>query len=263
MRILVTNDDGIDGPGLRVLEEIARELSDDVWVVAPETNQSGSAHSLTIHEPLRCREINERKFAIRGTPTDCVIMAVRHILLEEPPTLVLSGVNHGSNLAEDVTYSGTVAGAMEGAMLGIPSIAMSLTYGFDRNGDIHWSTPREHGPELVDRLISQKVPPGVLFNVNYPDLPPHEVAGTMITTQGRRDQNLLHIDKRLDPWGRPYFWFGFERRLSSPEEGSDLWAIANGLISVTPLQADQTHAAAHAALAEIFSGMQKAPRKLG
>jgi len=262
MRILVTNDDGIHAPGLGVLEEIARELSDDVWVVAPETNQSGSAHSLTIHEPLRCREVDERKFAIRGTPTDCVIMGVRHILLDAPPELVLSGVNHGSNLAEDVTYSGTVAGAMEGAMLGIPSIAMSLTVGFDKNGDIHWTTPLAHGPELVDRLLTQKLPAGVLINVNYPDLPPDQVAGTMITTQGHRDQNLLNIDERLDPWGRPYFWFGFERRLSTPIEGSDLWAIANGMISVTPLHADLTHSAAHAAMKGLFADT-RAPRKLG
>lgn len=263
MRILVTNDDGIHAPGLTVLEEIAHKLSDDVWVVAPETNQSGSAHSLTIHEPLRCREVDERKFAIRGTPTDSVIMGVRHILLDEPPTLVLSGVNNGSNLAEDVTYSGTVAGAMEGAMLGIPSIAMSLTCGFDKNGDIHWATPLQHGPELIKRLLAQSLPAGVLINVNYPDLPPDEVGGMMITTQGRRDQNLLHIDKRLDPWDRPYFWFGFERRLSHPIEGSDLWAIANGLISVTPLHANLTHAAAHAALAGSLTDTRSKPRKLG
>ncbi|CFX48288.1 broad specificity 5'(3')-nucleotidase and polyphosphatase [Candidatus Filomicrobium marinum] len=263
MRILVTNDDGINAQGLTVLEEIAHELSDDVWVVAPETNQSGSAHSLTIHEPLRCREVAERKFAIRGTPTDCVIMGVRHILLNTPPDLVLSGVNHGSNLAEDVTYSGTVAGAMEGAMLGIPSIAMSLTCGFDKNGDIHWDTPRSHGPELIRRLLKNQLPAGVLINVNYPDLPPDEVSGMMITTQGHRDQNLLNIDERLDPWGRSYFWFGFERRLSHPVEGSDLWAIANGLISVTPLHADLTHAAAHAALTGIFSDTRSKPRKLG
>lgn len=263
MRILVTNDDGINAQGLAVLEEIANQLSDDVWVVAPEVNQSGAAHSLTINEPLRCSELRERKFAVRGTPADCVIMAVRHILVDEPPQLVLSGVNHGANLADDVTYSGTVAGAMEGAMLGITSIAMSLTCGFDRDGRIHWDTPRRHGAEIVQRLLSHKVPPDVLININYPDLAADEVAGTAITTQGRRDQSLLHIDRRLDPWKREYYWFGFERRMFTPPEGSDLWAIANGFISVTPLHADLTHAATHAALSRAYSGGTNLKRKQG
>src|SRR5918911_804563 len=128
MRILVTNDDGINAPGLRVLQDLARQLSEDVWVVAPETNQSGASHSLTLHEPLRCRQIDERAFAVRGTPTDCVIMAVRHVLLEHGPDLVLSGVNLGGNLAEDINYSGTIAGAFEGTQLGIRSIALSQCY---------------------------------------------------------------------------------------------------------------------------------------
>ncbi|MDX2289832.1 MAG: 5'/3'-nucleotidase SurE [Hyphomicrobiaceae bacterium] len=257
MRILVTNDDGINADGLGVLEDIARELSDDVWVVAPETNQSGTSHSLTLHEPLRCREIAERHYAVRGTPTDCVIMGLRHFMLASPPDLVLSGVNHGSNLAEDVTYSGTVAGAIEGSLLGVRSIAMSLTYGFDEGRRMHWDTPRRYGPKLVRRLLDAGLPEGVLINVNYPDLPPDEVAGIMITTQGRRDQSSLHIDKRLDPWGTPYFWFGFERRKSNPPEGCDLWAIAQGLISVTPLHVDLTHVDAHASLKGIFADTRK------
>jgi len=263
MRILVTNDDGINAQGLSVLEEIANQLSDDVWVVAPETNQSGAAHSLTINEPLRCREVSDGKFAVRGTPADCVIMAVRHILADEPPQLVLSGVNHGANLAEDVTYSGTVAGAMEGAMLGITSIAMSLTCGFDRDGKIHWDTPRRHGAEIVESLLSHKLPPDVLININYPDLAADEIAGIAITTQGRRDQSLLHIDRRLDPWNREYYWFGFERRLFTPPEGSDLWAIANGFISVTPLHADLTHASSHAALSVAYADGINLKRKQG
>src|SRR3984885_4285225 len=125
MRILVTNDDGIHAPGLAVAENIARALSDDVWVFAPETEQSGASHSLTLTSPLRLRKISERRFAVSGTPTDCVMMAALHILKSQPPELVLSGVNWGSNLAGDVTYSGTIAGAMEGCALGIPSIALS------------------------------------------------------------------------------------------------------------------------------------------
>ena len=257
MRILVTNDDGINAPGLKVLEKIAGRLSDDVWVVAPETNQSGAAHSLTLHEPLRCREVSERRYAVRGTPTDCVIMGVRHILLENPPTLVLSGVNYGSNIAEDVTYSGTIAGAIEGALLGIRSFAMSLTVGFDQEGSIPWETPLAYGPEIVQRLLDADLPEGIVMNVNFPDMAPEAVAGISIVRQGRRDQNNLHIDKRLDPWGNPYFWFGFERRKSNPAEGTDLWAIYRGQIAVTPLHVDLTNEPMHGSLKGIFADTRR------
>ena len=263
MRILVTNDDGINAPGLKVLQELAGMLSDDVWVIAPETDQSGASHSLTLHEPLRCREVGERTFAVRGTPTDCVIMGVRHVLLNEPPALVLSGINKGANLAEDVSYSGTIAGAIEGTLLGVRSIAMSLTYGFDRGGRVHWETPLEHGPGIIRRLLDTGLPEGVLVNINYPDLPPHEVAGVGITTQGRRDQGTLRIDERTDTWGNPYFWFGFERRKSEPAEGTDLWAISNGLISITPLYVNLTHGPSCCTLAEVFGTEGRSRAKTG
>src|SRR5919201_418859 len=152
MRILITNDDGINAPGLTVLQDIAGELSSDVWVVAPELDQSGAAHSLTLREPLRLRAIEERVYAVRGTPADCVIMGVRHLLKDEPPLLVLSGVNRGSNLAEDVTYSGTIAGAFEGTLLGVRSIALSLAGGFDGAKKIKWEPPLTHGPAIIRRL---------------------------------------------------------------------------------------------------------------
>ncbi len=257
MRILVTNDDGINAPGLKVLEEIAARLSDDVWVVAPETNQSGASHSLTLHEPLRCREVGEQRYAVRGTPTDCVIMGVRHILLDNPPKLVLSGVNYGSNIAEDVTYSGTIAGAIEGALLGIRSFAMSLAVGFDQGGAIHWETPLDFGPTIVQRLLDAELPKGIVMNVNFPDLAPEAVAGVSIVRQGRRDQNNLHIDKRLDTWGNPYFWFGFERRKSNPAEGTDLYAIYRGQIAVTPLHVDLTNEPMHDVLKGIFADTRR------
>ncbi len=257
MRILVTNDDGINAPGLKVLEQIAARLSDDVWVVAPETNQSGASHSLTLHEPLRCREVGERRYAVRGTPTDCVIMGVRHILLENPPSIVLSGVNYGTNIAEDVTYSGTIAGAIEGALLGIRSFAMSLAVGFDQEGEIHWETPLAYGPKIVQRLLDADLPEGIVMNVNFPDLAPEAVAGISIARQGRRDQNNLHIDKRLDTWGNPYFWFGFERRKSNPAEGTDLWAIYKGQIAVTPLHVDLTNEPMHDVLKGIFADTRR------
>ncbi|MEQ1713077.1 MAG: 5'/3'-nucleotidase SurE [Hyphomicrobium sp.] len=257
MRILVTNDDGINAPGLHALREIANKLSDDVWVVAPETNQSGASHSLTLHEPLRCRDVDERVYAIKGTPTDCVIMGVRHILKDNPPTLVLSGVNRGSNIAEDVTYSGTIAGAIEGTLLGVRSIALSLSMGFDPEGRHHWETTLAHGPGLITSLLDQPFAPGVLMNVNFPDLPPDDVAGIAITTQGKRDPGMLHIDERADTWGTPYYWFGFERRKSRLVENTDLWAMAHGLISVTPLSVDLTHGASLAALAKRFPTPKK------
>src|SRR5215211_6398230 len=153
MRILITNDDGIHAPGLDVCEEIARALSDDVWIVAPETDQSGVSHSLSLNDPLRLRAIDERRFAVRGTPTDCVIMGVRHILFENRPDLILSGVNRGQNVAEDVSYSGTIAGAIEGTILGIPSIALSQAYGPTTRENPHWQTAIKHGPDLIRRVL--------------------------------------------------------------------------------------------------------------
>ena len=253
MRILVTNDDGAGAHGLSVLHQIAKALSDDVWIVAPEMNQSGASHALTLQVPLRYREIGDRAYAVRGTPADCVIMGVRHVLKDQPPDLVLSGVNHGANLAEDVTYSGTIAGAMEGTLLGVRSIAMSLTIGFDPQGRQHWKTPLEHGPAIVRQLLEAGWPKCMLMNVNYPDLAPADVAGVAATRQGHRDQGGLHIEERSDTWGDPYFWVGFERRRSDPPQGTDLWAIANGMISVTPLSLNLTHEETRTRLESVLS----------
>jgi 5'-nucleotidase len=240
MRILVTNDDGIEAPGLDVLQGIASELSDDVWVVAPETDQSGAAHSLTLHEPLRLRRLGERVHAVKGTPTDCVIMCVRHILQDQTPDLVLSGVNAGQNIADDVSYSGTIAGAIEGTLLGIPSIAMSLAVNYDKRGEIRWATPIQHGAELVRKLMQAGWPRGVMLNVNFPDREPEDVQGIEVTAQGKRDLDYLRIVDRTDARGNPYYWLGFNRQLSEPEKGTDLWALREGLISVTPLHLNFT-----------------------
>lgn len=242
MRILVTNDDGIEAAGLDALQKIASDLSDDVWVVAPETDQSGAAHSLTLHEPLRLRRLSERTFAVKGTPTDCVIMGVRHILADRPPDLVLSGVNRGANLADDVTYSGTIAGAIEGTLLGIRSIAMSLAINYEDQTRIYWETPMELGADLVRRLMDAGWPSDVLLNVNFPDREPGRVTGIEITEQGRRDQDFLRIEDRLDTRGNPYYWLGFKARSSKPPEGTDMWAVLSGAISVTPLYLNLTHA---------------------
>jgi 5'-nucleotidase len=252
MRILLTNDDGIDSPGLHALREIAGQLSDDVWVVAPENNQSGASHSLSLHEPLRMRQIDERAFAVRGTPTDSVIMGVRHVLKDAAPDLVLSGVNRGSNMAEDVTYSGTIAGAFEGATLGIRSMALSQAYGFEPGKAVRWETALAHAPALLRKLLELEWPPASLVNINFPDRDPQAVAGTMVTVQGRRDPGLLAIDERHDTWGNPYYWLAFARRRSNATEGTDLAAVYAGYISVTPLFLDLTHHGMRSALKKVL-----------
>jgi 5'-nucleotidase len=253
MRILVTNDDGAGAHGLSVLHQIAKSLSDDVWIVAPEMNQSGASHALTLQVPLRYREIGERAYAVRGTPADCVIMGIKHVLKDKAPDLVLSGVNHGSNLAEDVTYSGTIAGAMEGTLLGVRSIAMSLMIGFDPEGKQHWKTPLEYGPRIVEQLLASEWPAMTLMNVNYPDLAPGDVKGILATRQGRRDQGGISVQERADTWGDPYFWVGFERRRADPPQGTDLRAMMDGMISVTPLHLNLTHEAVRETLGTVLS----------
>ncbi len=241
MRILITNDDGIEAPGLEVLRSIASELSEDVWTVAPETDQSGAAHSLSLHEPLRLRRLAERIYAVKGTPTDCVVMCVRHILQDRKPDLVLSGVNGGSNIADDVTYSGTVAGAIEGTLLGIPSVALSLSANYEAGSELKWQTPLKLGADLMRRLMQAGWPKDVLLNVNFPDREPDAVAGVEVTAQGRRDSDYVRIVDRTDARGKPYYWLGFNRQLSEPEKGTDLWALREGRISVTPLHLNLTH----------------------
>jgi 5'-nucleotidase len=240
MRILLTNDDGIHSPGLAVLERIAAELSDDIWVVAPEVDQSGLSHSLSLNDPLRLREVSDRKFALRGTPSDCIIMAFRHLMAASRPDLVLSGVNAGQNAADDVTYSGTVAGAIEGTLLGLPSIALSQAASYEESErQVPWATAEAHGPDVLRRLLAFGFPPATLYNVNFPNRAPADVTGVSVTTQGRL-AHRLHIDERRDGRGVPYFWLAYrgEREIAQP--GTDLEALGLGAISVTPLRLDMT-----------------------
>lgn len=250
LRILVTNDDGINAPGLKILEKIAHSLSDDVWVVAPEYEQSGASHSLTLVEPLRIRKISKRRFAVDGTPTDCVVMAVNQIVEGRKPDLILSGVNRGANLAEDVTYSGTIAAAMEGTLLGIPSIAMSQV--FTRPEPIHWGTAEAHGAAVVRKLRRAGWPSDVLINVNFPPVKPRDVKGTVVTVQGRRDVGKIQIHEREDPRGGLYYWLGFRRQVGKPGEATDLGAMVREQISVTPLKMNFTHGATRKALQATF-----------
>jgi len=238
MRILLSNDDGINATGLDRLEKIARQLSDDVWVVAPETDQSGASHSLTLATPVRVRRIHERKFSVLGTPTDSVLMAVLELLPDRRPDLVLSGINRGANLGEDVTYSGTIAAAMEGALLGLPSIALS-----QHTSHVHrtkWATAEAHAPDLIRHLVAAGWPSNVLINVNFPDVTEDKVEGIAITRQGRRKPGSA-LERRLDPRGRPYYWISSARTEQPSLEGSDLSAVYAGKIAVTPLHLDLTH----------------------
>ncbi|MGK2739709.1 5'/3'-nucleotidase SurE [Tepidicaulis sp. LMO-SS28] len=251
-RILLSNDDGIHAPGLKTLEKIARQLSDDIWIVAPETEQSGASHSLTLADPLRIRKVNARKFAVSGTPSDSIMMAVRHILKDKTPDLVLSGVNRGQNVADDVTYSGTIAAAMEGTILGIPSIALSQAFGFGGQQNVKWATAEHYAPELIERLVAEGWPKEVLININFPDVLQDQVQGVEVTSQGRRDQSLVRIDERVDARHRPYYWIGFEAIRSNPARGTDLHAIYNGRISITPLHMTLTHERSVKTISKLF-----------
>ncbi|UGV26846.1 5'/3'-nucleotidase SurE [Rhodopseudomonas boonkerdii] len=252
MRILCTNDDGIHAPGLKIIEQIARELSDDVWVVAPELDQSGVSHSLSLNDPLRLREVSERHYAVRGTPTDCVIMGARHILKDKQPDLVLSGVNKGRNVAEDVVYSGTIAGALEGTILGFPSVALSQEFSMETRHNPQWETALAFGPDVLRKVIKAGVPKNTVINVNFPACAADAVKGVVVTRQGKRNQGFLRIDERRDGRNNPYFWIGFERIVAAeaPPEGTDLAALAAHYVSVTPLRLDRTDEAFSATLAK-------------
>ena len=237
-RILLSNDDGIGAQGLAVLERIARTLSDDVWVVAPTLEQSGAGHSLTLHMPLRPVQIGDRRYTVSGTPTDCVMVAINHIMKDHPPDLVLSGINMGANLGEDVHYSGTVAAALEGALLGVPAIALSQV--FADVAKIPWDTAMKFGPDLIRRICTAGWPANVVTNINFPDRGPDAVSGTIAAEQGKHkigDDLVL----RADPRGRAYLWIGPRRKADASAEGTDLKATDDGYISVTPLNVDLTH----------------------
>jgi 5'-nucleotidase len=249
MRILLSNDDGINAPGLRVLEDIACQLSNDIWIVAPEADQSGASHSLTLHNPLRLREISDKRFALSGTPTDCVLFGINHLMKDKAPDLVLSGVNYGANLAEDITYSGTVAVAMEASLLDVPAIAISLCT--HNRQSAHWSTAGYYLPKIITNILSQPMDPHTFININVPDIPVNAVQGVRVTRQGHRGyDDRLH--ECVDPRGKTYYWVGAVEHDGSGDPGTDLDAVFNDLISVTPLSLDFTHEKSLSRLNQLF-----------
>jgi 5'-nucleotidase len=250
MRILLTNDDGINAPGLYVLEKIAAQLSDDIWICAPSEEQSGAGHSLTLTRPVRMREHAPKRFSVTGTPTDSVTMGLRKAL-PGPPDLILSGVNRGANLGDDVTYSGTVSAAMEGALAGIRSIALSQVYAGEGLGNnVSFSAAEEWGAKVLKPLLDAPFAPRTLINVNFPPIAASDVKGIRVVRQGFHDYARGSVVEGMDPRGFPYYWFGLHGIEHTLGHNTDLEAIAEGYIAVTPLQLDLTH---DASLAQIAS----------
>ncbi len=253
MRILLTNDDGYHAPGLKVLEAIAKTLSDDIWVVAPAEEQSGAGHSLTLSRPIRVRKHGEKRYAVAGTPTDAVMMALAKIMKDCQPDLILSGVNRGANLAEDVTYSGTVSAAMEGALAGVRSIALSQVYSREGMGDsVPFEAAAAWGERVLRPLLDAPLAPRTLVNINFPAGPADAVKGVRVVGQGLRDYGRLRIVTNTDPRGYEYHWFALEGAVETPAHATDLEAVGDGFVSVTPLHLDLTHFESMAMLQQAY-----------
>jgi 5'-nucleotidase len=249
MRILLTNDDGINAPGLYVLEKIAAQLSDDIWICAPSEEQSGAGHSLSLNRPVRLREHAPRRFSVTGTPTDAVTLALRKVLPGKPD-LILSGVNRGANLGDDVTYSGTVAAAIEGALAGIRSIALSQVYSKETLADnAPFDAAEAWGAKVLRPLLGAPFPERTLININFPPRTGEAVQGIRVVRQGFHDYGRGTVVEGKDPRGYPYYWFGLHGIEHTPGHNSDLEAIADGFIAVSPLQLDLTHDASLVSLA--------------
>ena len=253
MRILLTNDDGIFAPGLTVLEAIARQFSDDVWIVAPAEEQSGAGHSLTLSRPVRLRQHDARRFSVAGTPTDAVMMALREVM-PAAPDLILSGVNRGANLGDDVTYSGTVSAAIEGALAGIRSIALSQVYASEGMGDtVPFGAAEAWGATVIAPLLDAPFAPRTLVNINFPAIPADQVKGIRVVRQGFHDYSRGTVVEGIDPRGDRYFWFGLNGIEHTPGHATDLEAIQDGFVAVTPLQLDLTHEGSLSELAGRFT----------
>ena len=254
MRILLTNDDGIHAPGLKVLEGIARQFSDDIWICAPDEEQSGMGHALTLARPVRLRKHDDRRFSVTGTPTDAVTMGMRKVM-DAQPDVILSGVNRGANLADDITYSGTVSAAIEGALAGVRSIALSQVYSKENAGDgVPFGAAVEWGAKVLAPLLDTPLPKRTLVNVNFPPLPASGVKGIRVVRQGFHDYSRGTVVEGRDPRGFKYYWFGLEAIEHTLDHGTDLEAIDEGYVSVTPLQLDLTHHTSLGALAERYAG---------
>ena len=247
-RVLLTNDDGIDAPGMAVMEEIAERIAREVWVVAPEHDQSGQSHAISLHHAVRISERGARRFGVTGTPGDCAAMGICHLMADHPPELVLSGVNRGLNLGLETVFSGTVGGAMTAMMLGVPAIALSQAFVDRRN--VPWDTARTLGAETIQRLLAIGWGKGACLNVNFPPVSAAEAGPVTLARQGAGMLAGMAVESRVDPRGLTYHWLTFKRgdREQGPE--SDYSAMRAGKIVVTPLRYDRTDDDAYAGLAE-------------
>ena len=247
MRILITNDDGISAPGLAVAEAIAADLagpSGDVWVVAPAYEQAGVGHCVSYLRPMRIEKLDDRRFAVEGSPADCVLAGIGEILRDQPPDLVISGVNRGHNIAEDTLYSGTVGGAMEAALHGLPAVALSQYFGPGNRGGDMFAAARAEGARVLRRLVDMGIwgepPYGVFYNVNFPPVPAEEVRGWRATFQGGRSAATFGVQPQIAPNGRKYLWLTHGHSAAGAQAGSDAHECAGGYVTVTPLRADLT-----------------------
>jgi len=242
-RILLTNDDGIDAPGLKVLQDVAAQLSDDVWVVAPARDQSGISHALSLHDPLRVHQHGPRRFAVTGTPGDCVAIAARHILGDAAPSLVLSGVNRGANLGVETVFSGTVGAAMTAMLLGLPAFALSQA--FSDGNNVPWETARKLAPDVIAAFAPLALPEPACLNINFPACPASEAKEAVVTTQGRGLLRDVEVVAREDMRRAAYHWLHLKRDHESDAPGTETRAIAEKHVSVTPLSFGRTNRVVH------------------
>lgn len=238
-RILITNDDGYASEGIKLLHDTAKVFSDDVTIIAPADEQSGKSQALTLSNIIRLNNIKDKEYTISGTPADCVMVALRKIMFDKKPTLILSGVNRGQNLGDDLNYSGTVGSAMEGAMHNIKSIAFSQVFNIHNPGIYSFAPAKKNIEAVIDRLLNTKYNNNIVMNVNFPDISESNL-DISYTFQGKRDAPAHLLEERTDPRGNTYYWVGFKRGEGGTLEGSDLKAIHDGKISITPVQPNRT-----------------------
>lgn len=250
-RILISNDDSIHADGIKILEEIMLAITPNVWVVAPETQQSAAGHSLTIHMPLRMKEYDKRHYSVFGTPTDSVLVGIQKVMHDFRPHLVLSGINHGQNTADDVTYSGTIAAAIEATLMGIPAIACSQDYD-EAGGKPDWTVAREYLPRILTAFQGKSWETNVLMSVNFP----HSRSGVppkiRVVKQGHYSMEKQEMVNCVDPRGRAYFWIGPPPARDEEDQSLDMGALAAGHVTITPLSLNLTHHPTLKQLEEVF-----------
>lgn len=252
-RVLIVNDDGIHAPGIGLLERLVSQHTDNYWVIAPDEERSGASNSVSMHNPVRIRRIDERHISVKGTPTDCVLMAL-YELMPEKPTLVLSGINRGANLAEDALYSGTIAAAIEASLLGLPSIALSQV--FHRGTPVPWDTAEHYALPVIEQILTVPLAAGTLVNVNFPPVSLADARGIRVVRQGRRPPGSFKTEGRVDCREVPYYWIKLVYEQGGYDPGTDLEATRDGYVAVCPLQVDMTAYALQDALSRAIAPLE-------